>query len=132
MSAPLTRFAFIDAVHAAEILRVSQDTVLDWVAGGKLKAYGGKPGNPFLRSTDVAVLAEQMGVADDEQPKRVKSATARVQQRLTADARWSDIGDDEIDDWARRADPARRQAARTASAAAIEKLERVLVALEEL
>jgi hypothetical protein len=131
MSSDLTRFAFIDAVHAAEILGVSQDTIVDWVASGKLKAYGGKPGNPFLRSNDVAMLMRELGVHVEEQPRRVKSATARVQQRLTADARWSDIGDDDIAEWARRADPARRQAARTAAAAAIKQLEKVLMALEE-
>jgi hypothetical protein len=132
MSSELTRFAFIDAVHAAEILRVPLETVVDWVSAGKLKAYGGKPGNPFLRSNDVAMLLREMGVEDEEPPKRVKSATAKVQQRLTADARWSDIADDEIVEWARRADPPRRQAARTTAATAIQRLEKVLLALNEL
>jgi hypothetical protein len=132
MSSELTRFAFIDAVHAAEILHVSQDTIVDWVATGKLKAYGGKPGNPFLRSNDVAMLMRELGVQGEESPRRVKSATARVQQRLTADARWSDVGDEEISEWARRADPPRRQAARTAAATAIQRLERVLLVLDEL
>ncbi len=131
MSTPLRRFAFVDATHAAEMLHVSVDTVLDWIAEGKLATFGGKPANPFLRSVDVAALAEQLGVLGDEPPKRVKSATAKVQARLTSDSRWSDVSEEEIRDWARRADAARRQAARTAAAIAQHRLELVLQALED-
>jgi hypothetical protein len=132
MSSPLTRFAFIDSVHAAEILHVTQETVLDWIGEGKLTAYGGKPTNPFLRSGDVGNLAESLGVAADEPPKRTKSVTAKVQQRITADARWSDISIEEIREWATRADKARRQAARSAALTARQRLENLLAILEEL
>jgi hypothetical protein len=132
VSSPLARFAFVDSVHAAEVLHVTQDAVLDWIDAGKLKAYGGKPTNPFLRSSDVAALAAELGVSDDEPPKRSKSASAKVQQRVTADARWSDVSIDEIRDWARRADSARRQAARTAALTARQRLDNLLSILEEL
>ena len=131
MSTPLTRFAFIDAVHAAEILHVSQDTIVDWVQAGKLRAFGGKPANPFLRSADVAALAEELGVDSGEPARRTKSPSAKVQARLTADARWSDVTLEEIRDWARRAEPERRQAARTAATTARERLADVLRVLEE-
>ncbi len=131
MSNPAIRFPFIDSVHAAEILHVSQDAVLDWIAAGKLRPFGGKATNPFLRSVDVQALREELGVSDEEAPKRMKSASARVQQRLTADARWSEISDDEIGDWATRADNARRQAARTAAREARDKLATVLRVLDE-
>jgi hypothetical protein len=132
VSTPLKRFAFIDAVHAAELLRVSPETVLDWVSAGKLKAYGGKPSNPFLRSADVAALVEEMGIEDDVQPRRTKSASAKVQARLTADARWGDVTEDDINEWVSRADPVRRQAARTAAATARDRLDAVLRALESV
>lgn len=132
MSTPLARFAFIDAVHAAELLHVTQDTVLDWVKEGRLRSVGGKAGNPFLRSAEVAALIEELGVQNDEPPKRTKSATARVQQRLTADARWSDIAESDIHEWATRAEPARRIAARTAATEAIVRLQTVLQILEEI
>lgn len=132
MSTPLTRFAFIDAVHAAELLRVSTERVLDWIAAGKLKAYGGKPSNPFLRSADVAALIDELGVAEDTPVRRTKSASAKVQARLTADARWGDVSEDDIKEWAARADPARRQAARTAAMTARDRLETVLRALDEV
>jgi hypothetical protein len=132
VSSPLERFAFIDSVHASEVLHVTQDTVLDWIAEGKLKAYGGKPTNPFLRSGDVATLAAQLGVPTDEPPKRSKSASAKVQQRVTSDSRWSEVSIDEIRDWARRADSARRQAAKTAALAARQRLDNLLSILEEM
>jgi hypothetical protein len=132
VSNPLERFAFVDAVIAAEVLHVTPERVLDWVAEGKLKPFGGKASNPFFRSADIAALAQQVGVGAEETPKRVKSGTARVQQRLTADSRWSDVGEDDIREWARRADGARRQAAKTAIATALERLEMVRSALEEV
>lgn len=132
MSTPLTKFAFVDATHAAEVLHVTQDTVLDWVASGKLRSYGGKSNNPFLRSADVAALVEEMGLAPDEPPKRTKSASARVQARLTADSRWSEIGEADIREWARRAEPSRRQAALKAAHIARQRLAVVAAVLEEL
>jgi hypothetical protein len=132
VTSPITRFPFIDSVHAAELLHVTQDVILDWIREGKLAAYGGKPTNPFLRSVDVTALAASLGVSADEPPKRMKSATAKVQQRITADARWSDVSIDEIRDWARRADGPRRQAARSAAVTARQRLETVLTVLDEL
>src|SRR5579872_3541326 len=128
----LDRYPFIDSVLAAEFLHVSQDTVLDWISEGRLRAFGGKPSNPFLRSADVAAMASELGISPGEPARRIKSASARVQARLTADARWSDVSDDDIRDWARRADAARRQAARAAALAARQRLEMVLRALDEL
>ena len=126
MSTPLERFAFVDSVIAAEVLQVTQDTVLDWVAAGRLRPFGGKPSNPFFRSADVAALAEELGVGQDQAPKRTKSASARVQARLTADARWSDVGERDLADWLQRADSTRRQAAQTTARIAKQRLETLL------
>lgn len=131
MASALTRFAFIDSVHAAEILHVTQDQVLDWISDGRLRTFGGKTSNPFVRSADVAVLLDELGVATDEQPKRSKSGFARVQARLTADAKWSEISDEDISEWANRAESVRRQAARRAAERARERLEHVLRQLAE-
>ena len=131
MSAPYLRFPFIDAVHAAEILHITRDEVLDLIASGRLNAYAGKPDNPFLRSGDVAAIAEERGIGQDEAPKRAKSGSSKVQARLTADSRWTDISDDDIRQWALRADPARRQAARKVAVSARDQLARVLALLDE-
>lgn len=122
---------FIDSVHAAELLGVSTDTVLDWVQAGRLSALGGKASNPFLRSADIQALAAELGLETQaDGKKRVKSASAKVQTRLTADARWSDVSPEEIRDWASRADTARRQAARKAAETAMERLQQVLGELQ--
>jgi len=132
VTSALSRFAFIDAVHAAEVLHTTQEQILDRVKSGNLKAYGGKPANPFLRSADVAALAAELGVTTDEPPQRIKSASARVQPRLTSDSRWSGVSEADIREWATRADPPRRQAARTAAGTARERLDMVLAILDEL
>jgi hypothetical protein len=132
MASPLQRFAFVDSVIAAEALQVTQDTVLDWVREGRLKTYGGKPSNPFFRSADVAALLRELGVPEDVPARRTKSPSARVQARITADARWSDISLADIEDWARRADAARRQAAHTAALTARQRLGRLIEVLEAL
>lgn len=125
---------FIDAAGAAEILRMPIDSVLDLISEGRLRTFGGKAANPFVRSADVSVLAAELGAATGptaDEPKRVKSPSARVQVRLTADARWADVSEGDIHDWVHRADPARRQAARKAAHTGIERLRAVLQALDD-
>lgn len=131
MSTTIERFAFVDSVHAAEFLHVTQEAVLDLIAAGRLKTFGGKPSNPFLRSADVAVLATELGVSPEETPRRTKSATARVQARLTADARWADIGEAELREWVQRVDDARRAGARAAAQLARQRLALLLQILDE-
>jgi hypothetical protein len=128
MSTPV----FIDTAYAADMLRMSPDAILDLVKDGKLRPYGGRAPNYFFRSADVAALVPLSTVpADVQPPKRIKSATARVQTRLTADARWIEVSEDEIRDWAARADPARLQAARKAAEIAKQRLETVLQVIAE-
>ncbi len=131
MSTTIERFAFVDSVHAAEFLHVTQEAVLDMIADGRLRTFGGKPSNPFLRSADVAALAEELGVSEEEPPRRTKSPTARVQTRLTADARWADIGEADLREWATRADDARRSGARAAAQVAGQRLELLIRILDE-
>jgi hypothetical protein len=123
---------FVDAAHAAQMLHVTTEVVLDLVKSGKLRRFGGRPDNPFVRSADVAALATELGVQQvEEPPKRVKSASARVQSRLTADSRWADVSAGDIREWAARAEPARRQAARKAAILALQQLEIVLRVLDD-
>lgn len=131
MSTSLERFAFVDATHAAEVLHVSQEQVVEWIEAGRIQSYGGKPSNPFVRSADVAAIIAELGIDAEEPPKRTKSASARVQQRLTADSRWSDLSEADIREWVRRAEPVRRQAARTAAMHAVGKLQALLRALND-
>lgn len=125
---------FIDAAYAADTLHVPLDAILDLVRDGRLRTYGGRASNPFLRSADVAALASELGLGADveaEAPRRVKSPSARVQQRITADARWGDVSEEDIRDWASRADDARLHAARKAARTAIERLSFLLQVVDE-
>lgn len=129
----MSRPPFVDAAYAAEQLGVSPETVLDWISEGKLKVYGGRASNPFIRTVDIAALAEEFGLPKEtESPRRVKSSSARVQTRITADARWSDISEEDVREWAQRADGPRRQAARKAASTAVQRLKTVLNVLDEL
>lgn len=124
---------FVDVTYAADMFHVSPDLIHDWLREGRLKAVGGKSSNPFVRTVDVAALAAEIVPADsNEPPKRVKSASTRVQTRLTADAKWAEVSDSDIRDWAQRADPARLRAARKAVDATQERLRAVLSVLDEL
>lgn len=124
---------FIDAVFAADMLHVSKDTVIDLVREGKLRKVSGQDSNPFVRTSEVAALAEQMGAAAAEQPgRRIKSASAKVRARLTADARWADVSEAEIRDWAARLDPAARAAARTAVRTTVARLSMLLQVLDDV
>lgn len=124
---------FVDVTYAADMFHVSPDLIHDWLREGRLKAVGGKSSNPFVRTVDVAALAADIAPLDsNEPPKRVKSASTRVQTRLTADAKWAEVSDSDIRDWAQRADPARLRAARKAVDATQERLRAVLGVLDEL
>jgi hypothetical protein len=126
--------AFIDAAYAADSLHVPLDTILDLVQQGRLRTYGGRASNPFLRSAEVSALAAELGLGvtqEAESPRRVKSPSSRVQQRITADARWGDISEDDIRDWATRADRHRLEAARKAAGVATERLRVLLEILDD-
>ncbi|GAC1627041.1 MAG: hypothetical protein NVS4B2_06890 [Chloroflexota bacterium] len=124
---------FIDVAYAADMLHVSPDLVLDWTASGRLKTYCGRSGNPFVRTPEVLALAAELGVGTvGEPPKRMKSAAGKVQTRLTSDSKWGDLTEEEIWEWARRADVTRRQAARAAVRTAQDRLRMVLDALDGL
>lgn len=128
MSTPV----FIDTANAAEMLQLSPDAMLDLIRSRKLRTFGGHTSNPFVRRADIQSLVAELGVAPPaETTRKIKSASSRVQTRLTADARWTDVTESDIADWASRADPQRRLAARTAARMALEKLSVVLQVLDE-
>lgn len=125
---------FIDAAYAADSLHIPVETILELIRDGRLKTYGGRVSNPFLRAADVSTLAAELGLGEGEEheaPRRVKSPSARVQQRITADSRWGDVTEDDIREWVQRADPTRVQAARKAARVASDRLDTLLRVLDE-
>ncbi|HEX8919685.1 MAG TPA: hypothetical protein VF898_14370 [Chloroflexota bacterium] len=129
MSVPV----FIDAAYAAELLHISPDAAADLIRERGFRTYGGPSSNPFVRSADILALIDEIGVKDEEASgsKRLKSGSSRVQTRLTADARWVDVEEDDIRSWLSRADSARKRAARTAAENAMSKLSLILALLDQ-
>lgn len=123
---------FIDSAHAAELLHISPEAVLDLISEGKLTAYAGPPAKPFLRSRDVMALVDESGSTESAPVtgKRAKSGYARVQARLTADARWSDIGPGDVEAWLKRSDSSQRLAAKKVALETIARLKELNRMLE--
>lgn len=123
------RPAFVDASYAAELLGVTTPDVLEWITEGKLTTFGGSPRNPFVRLSQVEILAQELG-RDISQPPAKRRASQnpvrRVELRIRHDARWSEITDDDILAWAKGLDEATRAASLRVVSTAIERLRRVL------
>jgi hypothetical protein len=128
------RFPFIDATQAAELVGVPRSEVLDWIAQGRLASFGGKVQNPFVRRADLERLARDVGLTlHDEVPRgsRSKNPSRRVQLRITADARWSEVAPEDIEAWARELETVERIAARRVAETALARLQHVLDRLGE-
>lgn len=128
------KFPFIDASFAAELLDVQTADILQWIAEGKLTAFGGKERNPFVRTAQVEALARELG-REVKQPSTKRRAAdnpvRRVELRLRHDARWNDVSEADIEAWVRDSDQPSRGAARQVAEATLAKLRRLLEALEK-
>lgn len=131
------RFAFMDTVEAAAFLRTDRLQVLDYIKEGRLRTFGGKPGNPFVRSEDVEKLAEQLNLNQTAEPppdpKTVhrNDPVRKLKLRLQQDAKWPEIDDAAMRAWANELDlisfDRMREVARQASA----RLQRLIELLDE-
>lgn len=128
-----TKYPFIDTAFAAEMMGVPQSQILEWIAEGKLKSYGGKERNPFIRSADVEMLASELGrtLSTKKESRAAQNPVRRIQLRLRADARWNEVSETDIAEWARETDLSSRAAAAKVARAAIERLSALLAAVNE-
>ena len=129
-----SKFPFVDASFAAEMLGVQTADILDWINEGRLHAYGGKDRNPFVRTAEVQELAATLGKELDRPPAKRRAAdnpVRRVELRLRHDARWSDIAERDIESWAREQDAHGLAAARTVAETALDRLSRIIDAVEK-
>jgi uridylate kinase len=106
------RPAFMDAVEAAANLKTDRLTVLEYIKEGKLKTFGGKPGNPFVRTDDVDKLvaavfpAMELEEAPKVDPKTVhrNDPVRKVKLRIQQDAKWPEISETGMRAWANEID----------------------------
>jgi len=124
-----TKFPFVDASFAAEILGVQTSDILDLIDSGRLKAYGGKERNPFVRTADVEALAGELGRETVQPPAKRRAAdnpVRRIELRLRADSRWADVTDDDLTAWIRLQDEHSVTAARKVAETAMARIGRLL------
>ncbi|HZT97158.1 MAG TPA: hypothetical protein VFB34_10015 [Chloroflexota bacterium] len=123
-----TRYPFVDATFAAEMLGVGLDEILTWVQEGRLKTYGGKDRNPFLRTVELKTLADELGHTPQPAASRraADNPVKRVGLRIRADARWSQVSPEDIRRWTRETDDASKRAAVTVAETAMDRLRTLL------
>jgi hypothetical protein len=128
-----TKYPFIDAAMAAEMMGIPQSEVLEWIEQGRLQRYGGKERNPFVRTTDVERVASELGrtLEQRKQTRSSQSPERRVQLRLRADSRWSDVASNDVAEWFKASDPASRAAGAKVARLAIERLNLLVALVDE-
>ncbi len=134
-----TRFAFMDAVEAAANLRTDRLTVLKYVEEGRLRTFGGRPGNPFVRTEDVERLAKELfpEVVAEEAPRPDPKAVHRndpvrkLKLRMQQDAKWHEVDEAAMQAWAKELDPIMYNRMRLVAEDAIARLQMVIRVLDE-
>jgi hypothetical protein len=131
------RFAFMDATEAAANLQTDRLTVLKYIAEGRLRTFGGKSGNPFLRSEDVLKLAAELQVATTVEatpdPKLVhrNDPVRKIRLRMQQDAKWPEIDEAAMRAWVGELDPISYSRMRQVALVAISQLQQVVSILDE-
>ncbi len=134
------RFAFMDATEAAANLRTDRVSVLNYIKEGKLRTYGGRPNNPFVRSEDVEKLAaelfppEVLEATPAPDPKVVhrNDPVRKLKLRMQQDAKWPEIDEAAIRAWALEIDRIGYNRMRQTAREAIERLQLVIKVLDEI
>jgi hypothetical protein len=133
------RPAFMDAVEAAANLKTDRVTVLKYIEDGVLKAYGGKAGNPFVRTADVDKLAIELGVmvkpeepAPDPKVVQRNDPSRKIKLRIQQDAKWGEVDEKAMRLWANEIDPITYVGMRKVANEAIVKLQQLLQVMDEV
>ena len=128
----------MDAVEAAANLKTDRQTVLQYIQEGKLKTFGGKSGNPFVRTADVDKLAEALGVlptAEEEppDPRAVQRSdpVRKIKLRIQQDAKWNELGESDMRLWAKEIDPVTFVSMRKVATEAISKLKLLIKIIDK-
>lgn len=131
------RLAFMDAVEAAAILKSDRLAVLKYVEEGRLRTFGGKPGNPFLRTADVEKLAAELqpdqdsGTALDPKTIHRNDPVRKLKLRMQQDAKWPEVDETAMRAWARELDLVSFNRMRQTAREAIDRLQSIIKVLDE-
>ena len=102
------RLAFMDAVEAAANLSTDRLGILKLIEEGRLKPYGGKTGNPFVRTDDVERLAQELNLQESQpvDPKVVhrNDPVRKLKLRIQQDAKWHEVDEAAMRAWAKELD----------------------------
>lgn len=153
MPTPGGRFAFMDASEVARRLKIDRLTLDQWIRDGRIKAYRGVGKDSFFKTAEVEALYGELypetsvaaAIAADEsesaaapssQPlqlgvRKKQDAQMRVYQRLLADAKWYDVSESEIREWARQLAPDGYDRNKKNALHAIQKLQYAVSLIEE-
>ena len=153
MPVPSGRFAFMDASEVARRLKIDRLTLDQWIRDGRIKAYRGVGKDSFFKTAEVEALYKELypetavaaAIAADEgvsaagatgQPlqlgvRKKQDAQMRVYQRLLADAKWYDISEADIREWARQLAPDGYDRNKKNAQHAIQKLQYAVSLIEE-
>jgi hypothetical protein len=145
-----TGFKFIDLPTAAERLGASRNQLLQWVDEGRIRPFSGKGQQSVFRTADVEKLAQQMAApAPASEPEPAEALTGPAPQaetrrarrrdpiklmgtRLSMDSRWAEMTDQDIATWLDALEPVQFERVRRVANIAIERLQRVLVMMDEV
>ncbi|HEX2915253.1 MAG TPA: hypothetical protein VH186_31100 [Chloroflexia bacterium] len=131
------RLAFMDTVEAAAILKTDRLTVLKYIEEGKLKPFGGKPNNPFVRTDDVEKLSQELHLNEEAtpalDPKQVhrNDPVRKLKLRIQQDAKWHEVDEAAMRAWANELDLISYERTRKVARDAIAQLQKVIEVLNE-
>lgn len=136
-SKPAARFAFMDATEAAANLHTDRLTILKYIEEGKLRTFGGKTGNPFVRTEDVERLVQELALdkaaetAPDPKVVHRNDPVRKLRLRIQQDAKWPEIDEAAMRAWVSELDPISYKRMREVATTAIDQLELVVKTLDE-
>ncbi len=126
----------MDTVEAAALLKSDRLAVLKYVEEGRLRTFGGKPGNPFLRTEDVEKLAAELQTDQETtlDPKTVhrNDPVRKLRLRLQQDAKWPEIDEAAMRAWAHELDLVSFNRMRQTARETIDRLQLLLKVLDDV
>ncbi len=131
------RLAFMDATEAAANLKTDRLGVLKLIEEGRLRPFGGKPGNPFVRTDDVERLVQELQLVQDDgtspDPKAVhrNDPVRKLKLRLQQDAKWHEVDQAAMQAWAHELDPISYERMRQVARDAIARLQTIIAVLDD-